>query len=95
MSSLRIEVVFSPAAGQVDRAELLLPSGTTLGQALVAAGVLERHGLRANPDLAVGVWGRKQPLDTPLRDRDRVEVYRPLQVDPKEARRQRYRRHGR
>jgi putative ubiquitin-RnfH superfamily antitoxin RatB of RatAB toxin-antitoxin module len=36
------------------------------------------------------VWGRVQPADTPLRDRDRVEVYRPLLVDPKEARRQRY-----
>jgi hypothetical protein len=42
--------------------------------------------------MVIGVWGRKQPLDAALRDRDRVELYRPLQVDPKEARRLRYKR---
>jgi putative ubiquitin-RnfH superfamily antitoxin RatB of RatAB toxin-antitoxin module len=43
--------------------------------------------------LSVGVWGALRGLDHPLRDRDRVEVYRPLKVDPKEARRLRYRSH--
>ena len=40
--------------------------------------------------LKIGVWGRIKPLETILRDRDRIEVYRPLTVDPKEARRLRY-----
>jgi sulfur carrier protein len=40
------------------------------------------------------VWGRRVPLDTPLRDGDRVEVYRPLRVDPKVARRERFVRQG-
>ena len=35
-----------------------------------------------------------RPLDHPIREGDRVEVYRPLRVDPKEARRQRYRKTG-
>jgi putative ubiquitin-RnfH superfamily antitoxin RatB of RatAB toxin-antitoxin module len=43
--------------------------------------------------LAVGVWGKLRALDETLRDRDRVEIYRPLLVDPKEARRQRYQSH--
>jgi len=43
--------------------------------------------------LKVGIWGRTRSLDTPLRDMDRVEVYRALKVDPKEARRLRYGRH--
>ena len=38
----------------------------------------------------VSVWGRKAPPDQPLRDRDRVEVWRPLRVDPKLARRERF-----
>jgi hypothetical protein len=44
--------------------------------------------------LKVGVWGRLRPLDACLRERDRIEVYRPLTVDPKEARRLRYRNRG-
>jgi putative ubiquitin-RnfH superfamily antitoxin RatB of RatAB toxin-antitoxin module len=41
----------------------------------------------------VGVWFKLREMATVLRDRDRVEIYRPLIVDPKEARRQRYKRH--
>ena len=44
---------------------------------------------------ACGVWGRVQPLDHVLRDGDRVELYRPLTVDPKEARRLRYKKQQR
>lgn len=44
--------------------------------------------------LRLGIWGRVRPLSTPLRDRDRIEAYRPLTVDPKEARRQRHARRG-
>ena len=57
---------------------------------LEQSGVLERHGLNL-ASLRAGIWGRVQDLQTPLRDRDRVEVYRELQCDPKEARRLRYR----
>jgi putative ubiquitin-RnfH superfamily antitoxin RatB of RatAB toxin-antitoxin module len=89
---LRVEVVFSPAAGVVDRTELYLPAPATLADALRASGLLERHPQAAA--LPAGIWGRVQPSGTPLRDRDRVEVYRPLLVDPKEARRLRYQRQG-
>ncbi|MED5619057.1 RnfH family protein [Ideonella sp. BN130291] len=92
---MRIEVAYSPAPGVVDRSLLDLPPGTTLQQALQASGLAERHGELRNTELCAGIWGRKQPLDSVLRDMDRVEVYRPLTVDPKEARRQRYRRQGR
>ena len=43
---------------------------------------------------SVGVWGRKERPGQVLRDRDRVEVVRGLNVDPKEARRKRYRAQG-
>jgi putative ubiquitin-RnfH superfamily antitoxin RatB of RatAB toxin-antitoxin module len=87
---VRVEVVFSPRAGVVDRTELHLPPFATLADALAASRLAERHPEIAT--LPAGIWGRVQPPDTPLRDRDRVEVYRPLVVDPKEARRLRYKR---
>jgi putative ubiquitin-RnfH superfamily antitoxin RatB of RatAB toxin-antitoxin module len=87
---LDVEVVFCPAPGQVDTVRLQLPPGSTLADALQASGLPQRHGLAAEA-LEAGIWSRAKPLATPLRDRDRVELYRPLQVDPKEARRLRYR----
>ncbi len=85
-----VEVVYCPAPGTVDLTPLRLPAGSRVLDALQASGVLARHALAA-PDLRVGVWGRVQDQSSPLRDRDRVEIYRPLKVDPKEARRLRYR----
>lgn len=88
---MRIEVAYSPAPRQVDLVALTLPTGSLLEQALRASGLLERHELTLAA-LRCGVWGRTQTLDHPLRDGDRVEVYRALLVDPKEARRLRYKR---
>ena len=88
-----IEVVYCPTPGVVDRVQLRLPQGATLAQALAASGLMQRHALGPTP--ALGVWGRAKASDTVLRERDRVEIYRALLVDPKEARRQRYRKAGR
>ena len=88
--SLRIEVVYCAAPGAADLVQLRLAPGCTLEQALTASGLLQRHSL-ALSGLSAGVWGRAQALDHVLREGDRVEIYRPLRVDPKEARRQRYR----
>jgi putative ubiquitin-RnfH superfamily antitoxin RatB of RatAB toxin-antitoxin module len=89
--TLGVDVVYCPAPGEADCVTLILPAGSTAAQALHASGVLGRHGL-ATVDFRVGVWSRVCEPGTVLRDRDRVEVYRPLTVDPKEARRQRYQR---
>jgi hypothetical protein len=89
---LAIEVVYCPRAGVCDRVELDLKAPATLADALRASGLPAHHGL-AEGELRVGVWGRVQPQETLLRTRDRVEIYRPLIVDPKEARRLRYRQH--
>lgn len=93
LPTLRIEVVYSPAAGVVEQVELQLPAGSTLEHALRASGLLERHRLTKLDQIAVGIWGARAALGDALRERDRVEIYRPLQVDPKEARRLRYRAH--
>lgn len=88
---LEVEVAYAPAPGQVDLVTVSLAPGATILHALRASRLLERH---PDIDLAVqrvGIWGRLKTLSDPVRDRDRVEVYRALKVDPKEARRQRYR----
>ena len=92
--TLRVSVAYSPGAGRVDESELRLPAGATLMDAIRASGVLERHAGLDIAQAKLGIWGRVQLPDTPLRERDRVEIYRPLRVDPKEARRQRYRKAG-
>ncbi len=83
-------MVYAPIGGPVDLTRVQMPGGSTVAQALEASGVQTRHGLAAD-GLEVGVWGRRVPLHTPLRAQDRVEIYRPLHCDPKEARRLRYR----
>jgi len=93
-ATLHIEVAYSPAPRQVEVVSLDLPVGSSVADALRASGLLERHALAVEV-LRCGVWGRVQPLDGVLRDGDRVEVYRALTVDPKEARRLRYKRQRR
>jgi putative ubiquitin-RnfH superfamily antitoxin RatB of RatAB toxin-antitoxin module len=91
-AAIRVEVAYCPGPGVNDVVVLSLPAGATVADALRESGVVERHGL-AWDGLRVGVWCKARELSTPLREGDRVELYRPLTVDPKEARRLRYRRH--
>lgn len=60
----------------------VLPAGATAREALVACGLVLGEG-------TLGVFGRAVAADAPLADGDRLELYLPLQVDPKTARRQR------
>lgn len=88
---IALEVVLCLGPRRWERVNLAVAEGVTVADALRSSGLLERHGLDIR-QLSVGVWGRRQPLGHVVRDGDRVEVYRPLQCDPKEARRLRYRR---
>jgi putative ubiquitin-RnfH superfamily antitoxin RatB of RatAB toxin-antitoxin module len=83
-----IEVVYALPHEQV-LLKLKLPRGATVGEAINASGVVERH---PEIDLAknkLGIFGKLTKADAVLRDRDRVEIYRPLIADPKEIRRKR------
>lgn len=86
--TIHIEVVFALAERQ-DLIPLALPAGTTLRQAVEASGLPAKY---PEIDLVKGKFGIYSKLakpDTVLRDRDRVEIYRPLIADPKEVRKQR------
>lgn len=92
---LRVSVAYSPCAGEVDEVAVEVPPGATLMDAVRASGMAQRHPGLDLTESRLGIWGRVQPENTALRERDRVEIYRPLQVDPKEARRLRYRKSAR
>jgi putative ubiquitin-RnfH superfamily antitoxin RatB of RatAB toxin-antitoxin module len=85
-----VEVLHSPEPRRVDQLRVVLQEGATVADALEASAWFDLSAF----SLSVGVWGRKVALSEPLRAGDRIEVYRGLQVDPKEARRLRYRAHG-
>jgi putative ubiquitin-RnfH superfamily antitoxin RatB of RatAB toxin-antitoxin module len=107
-ATVRVVVGYATAQQEILR-ELSLAQGATVGDAIVASGILAEMarlaqagtlGNLADPrdpatapfDPAlhqVGVFGKKRPLDSVLRDGDRVELYRPLLADPKESRRRR------
>ncbi|HVE06361.1 MAG TPA: RnfH family protein [Paraburkholderia sp.] len=85
---LSVEVCYALADRQTLIA-LELPQGATLRQAIDASGVLQRHPEIDLTKQKVGVFGKVKTLDTALADHDRVEIYRPLIVDPKLARQRR------
>ena len=64
---------------------LSLASGATLRDALMLVDDVGVDSLDES-DLDIGVWGKRVPLDTLLRDGDRIERYRPITADPKQAR---------
>lgn len=91
---LRVLVAYSPGPRDVQEVPLAMPGGADVAQAIQASGLTERFAELDLANIVVGVWGRKVGLHHPLRDRDRVEIYRPLTVDPKVARRARFVKQG-
>lgn len=86
--TLQVRVLYASAARTVHETSLVLPAGSTAHDALEATGWLTQFPEMAGQ--ALGVWGRLATPQTPLRDGDRLEIYRALRVDPKVARRERF-----
>lgn len=87
-AQLSIEVCYALPDAQTLIA-LSVPAGTTVREAIEASGIVKRHPEIDPTTAKVGVFGKPQPLEAPLADHDRVEIYRPLIVDPKLARQRR------
>jgi putative ubiquitin-RnfH superfamily antitoxin RatB of RatAB toxin-antitoxin module len=85
---LSIEVCYALPNEQV-LIPVELPEGATVQQALDASGIVQRCPQIDLAKQKVGVFGKLKPLDAVLADHDRVEIYRPLIVDPKAARQRR------
>jgi hypothetical protein len=86
---INVEVSYALPQHQ-ELVKLRLPAAATVGEAIAASGLLAKY-----PDIEldgrnkVGVFAKLARLDTVLRDRDRVEIYRPLIADPKAVRKKR------
>lgn len=83
---LSIEVAYAERERQFLEA-LEVEPGTTAAGALALSALGREFPKLDLGSAALGVWGRSVSRDHPLADGDRVEVYRPLAMDPREARR--------
>ena len=85
--SIAVEVAYAEPARQFLR-RVELGAGATVADAIEASGIGREFGIGTS-ELATGIWSKPVARDAPLRDGDRVELYRPLKVDPKDSRRRR------
>jgi putative ubiquitin-RnfH superfamily antitoxin RatB of RatAB toxin-antitoxin module len=69
--------------------ELKVSEGTTLKQAVELSGIIDTYPQIDLTKDKTGIFGKIAKLDTVLREKDRVEIYRPLIADPKQVRKER------
>lgn len=86
--NINIELVYALPQEQ-SLLKFKVPSGTTLGDAVRLSGILDKYP-EIDPNTAkYGIFGKLSKADVVMRERDRIEIYRPLIADPKEVRRKR------
>ena len=86
--TINVEVVYARPERQ-EIARISLPERSTVEQAIAASGLLANHPEIDLTKNKLGIYAKLAKPETALRDRDRVEIYRPLIADPKEVRKQR------
>lgn len=87
IETLRVRVVYALPDQQVE-VTLQVNAGTTLTQAVTRSGLLQKFPDAAARPLNCAIFGRSVPLTYELRDGDRIEILRPLLIDPKQSRRE-------
>jgi len=86
MTKFEVELVFALADEQLLRSVDVEP-GTTVAEVIAKSDISSAFPEHAIDHLAVGIWGREVGRDQIVKAGDRVEIYRPLELDPREARR--------
>jgi len=86
--TVRVEVVYALPAEQVVLV-LEVEGGTTVAEAIKRSGIVSRFPEIGSAPALVGIFGKRTTLSTPVRDGDRIELYRRLTAEPKAARRNR------
>lgn len=88
-ASISVEVCYAQRSRQ-EIVRLKLPQGANVQQAIDASGLLQKFPeIDLGKTNKLGIFAKLVKADAPLRDRDRIEIYRPLIADPKEVRRKR------
>jgi putative ubiquitin-RnfH superfamily antitoxin RatB of RatAB toxin-antitoxin module len=88
--TITVEVVYA-AAGQQQVRSVELPVGSTVMEAVIAAGFIDELPQGTVDPERLGIFSRRVPAQQVVRTGDRIEIYRPLMLDPMEARRRRAR----
>lgn len=86
---VNVELVYVPADQQAIHLKLTVAVGVTVAEVLQVSGLLQTHP--EIKDMSFGIFSKSVSLNTVVKSGDRVEIYRPLLIDPKEKRRQRAR----
>ena len=82
---LKVELVYITSEHKLIQLVLELAPGATVSDALIRSGIYQSHP--ETKGLAIGIYAKQVALDTMLKTGDRIELYRPLALDPKETRR--------
>jgi uncharacterized protein len=85
---ISVELVYALPAEQV-LLKLDVPKASTLAEAIKLSGILDKFPAIDLEKGKFGIFGKLSKTDTVLREKDRIEIYRPLIADPKEVRRKR------
>ncbi len=85
---IKIEMVYALPHEQT-LLKLEVPANSTIADALRISGLAEKHPEIDLEKGKFGLYGKLSKTDTVLREKDRIEIYRPLLADPKEVRRKR------
>ncbi|GAB0109673.1 RnfH family protein [Pseudoalteromonas distincta] len=85
---INIEVVFALPTTATSLS-IEVPQGTTAEQGVIQSGIIEKCPEIDPTALTLGVWNRTVKANYELKEGDRIEIYRPLIADPKDARRKR------
>lgn len=89
MSKISVSVVYAASASEQAELTVWLNEGATILKAIEMSGMLQRYPTISLDNIAVGVFSKRKKLEDVVNNNDRVEIYRPLLIDPKEARRAR------
>ena len=88
---ITVEVVFAGSASWVERRRVEVSTGCTVIQAVEASGIAQCLPTDSVDPARLGIFARKVDPGQLVRDGDRIEIYRPLVLDPMESRRRRSR----
>lgn len=85
---MKVECVYASETDQYLVA-LTIQEGATIAEVIQAAGVLQAYPELAMETINVGIFAQKKTLDDQVKSGDRIEIYRPLAINPMDARRSR------
>ncbi|MCK5809651.1 MAG: RnfH family protein [Cocleimonas sp.] len=87
-NEITVEVVYALPKEQT-LLSFTAKAGVSVQDAILQSGILEHYPALELDKMAVGLFGKRTTMKIALRDKDRVEIYRPLIADPKEVRKRR------